>query len=271
MLHQPNIMQDFQQTDFCDDTFSHPVYTIGHGPGVVLMHELPGMVPSCVDLARDIAREGFRVYMPLLFGQADRPHTNAIICKNLAKLCISREIKLFAHRKSSPITNWLRALCRQAHAECGGEGVGVIGMCLTGGFVLSLLADRSVIAPVMSQPSWPICDSDLGLSVKELRQVQERRVPILALRFSGDRLCSDRRISTLEQEFGPVTEVLCDEELCWKRGENLELMEINSQPGNAAGISPNAHAVLTIDAGGVGHPTDRVRQRLMGFLRERLI
>jgi dienelactone hydrolase len=50
-------MQAFQQTDFSEDTFSHPVYTIGHGPGVVLRHELPGMVPSSVELARDIAQE----------------------------------------------------------------------------------------------------------------------------------------------------------------------------------------------------------------------
>jgi dienelactone hydrolase len=263
-------MQDFYQIDFSDQTFTHPVYVIGNGPGVVLMHELPGMVPECVDLARDIAREGFRVYMPLLFGAADRPHTNGIIFKNLAKLCISREINLFAHRQSSPITNWLRALCRQAHTECGGEGVGVIGMCLTGGFVLSLLADAAVIAPVMSQPAWPICADDLGLSAVDLERVKQRGVPILALRFSGDRLCSDQRIGTLEQEFGPVAEVLRDEELCWKRGENLELMEINSQPGNAAGISAKAHAVLTLDAGGVGHPTARVRRRVMEFLRERL-
>jgi dienelactone hydrolase len=234
------------------------------------MHELPGMVPECVDLARDIAQEGFRVYMPLLFGEADRAHTTAITISNLAKLCISREIKLFAHRQSSPITNWLRALCRQAHTDCGGAGVGVIGMCLTGGLVLSLLADAAVIAPVMSQLAWPLCADDLGLSAVDLERVKQRGVPILALRFSDDKLCSDQRIETLEREFGPVAEVLRDEELCWKRGKNLELMEINSQPGNAAGIPAQAHAVLTIDAGGVGHPTTRVRRRVMEFLRERL-
>jgi dienelactone hydrolase len=265
-------MQDFQQANFSDDTFTHLVYEIGKGPAVVLMHELPGMAPECVDLARDIAHQGFRVYVPLLFGEADRPGTNLTTLGNLARLCISREIKLLVRKQSSPITIWLRALCRKAHQECGGSGVGVIGMCLTGGFVLSMLADESVIAPIMSQPSWPP-GSDLGLSEAELAQVKQRTeqgLPILALRFSGDKLCTDAKIMALEQEFGPMTVVQQDDALCWRRGKTLELMEINSLPGNPFGIPAKAHAVLTIDARGAGHPTDRAKQRVLEFLGEQL-
>ncbi len=40
-------------------------------------------------------------------------------------------------------------LARQAHRECGGRGVGVIGMCVTGGFALSMAVDPAVMAPVM--------------------------------------------------------------------------------------------------------------------------
>jgi hypothetical protein len=31
--------------------------------------------------------------------------------------------------RSSPIIDWLRALARRAHKECGGRGVGAIGLC----------------------------------------------------------------------------------------------------------------------------------------------
>ena len=57
-----------------------------------------------------------------------------------------------------PVTfpQWLRALARLAHAECGGPGVGAIGMCFTGNFALSLMLEPAVRAPVLSQPSLPL-------------------------------------------------------------------------------------------------------------------
>jgi dienelactone hydrolase len=270
-------MKDFQLTDFAHEALTLPVYMIGIGPAVVLMQELPGINPTCVDLAREIASRGFRVYLPLLVGQPDRSHDRNLkvaSLKNLVRMCIRREFDLFASRQSSPITNWLRALCRQAHAECGGRGVGAIGMCMTAGFVLSLVADRSTIAPVMTQISYPIAADKLDLSAEELMQVKDRvtqGVPILALRFSGDSLSSAQRFATLEREFGSATEIIQDDnELCWRQGNNLELIEINSQPGNPFGISTESHSVLTDDLRGVGHPTYRVKQRVLEFLQEQL-
>ncbi len=37
------------------------------GPGVVLMHELTGMSPDCLDLAEYLATD-FRVFLPLFYG-----------------------------------------------------------------------------------------------------------------------------------------------------------------------------------------------------------
>ena len=48
------------------------------------------------------------------------------------------------------------ALVRLAHQECGGRGVGAIGMCLTGGFALSMALDPVVLAPVLAQPGLPV-------------------------------------------------------------------------------------------------------------------
>jgi hypothetical protein len=43
----------------------------------------------------------------------------------------------------------------KAHAECGGRGVGAIGMCFTAGFALAPMIEPNVVAPMLSQPSLP--------------------------------------------------------------------------------------------------------------------
>ena len=43
----------------------------------------------------------------------------------ILSLCVSREFTMLAANKSSPVTEWLRALARLAHQECGGRGVGL--------------------------------------------------------------------------------------------------------------------------------------------------
>ena len=100
------------------------------------------MTPECIALGEAIAASGFTVHLPLLFGEPGDNHPVFFI----AKLCISREFRLFASGGGSPIVDWLRALCRKVKADCGGLGVGAIGLCLTGNFAISLMADDSVLA-----------------------------------------------------------------------------------------------------------------------------
>nr|MDJ0679954.1 dienelactone hydrolase family protein [Xenococcaceae cyanobacterium MO_167.B52] len=248
-------MEDFTKFYFTEGSSPQRlVYKKGSGAAVILMHELPGMIPECVDLGRRLA-ENFTVYLPLLFGEPDQPFSLPKLMQYAALICISQEFYCFAKNKSSPITKWLKALCRQAKHECGGKGVGVIGMCLTGGFVLSLMADENVIAPVASQPSLPfgITSSHkaaLGVSPEELAVAKERAnngVPILALRFSEDKASPQEKVMRLRQEFGEETEIIEDStELCWKRGAALETIEINSKPGNPYKIAQSSHAVLTL-------------------------
>ena len=272
-------MQDLTQFEFpTTGSPSRLVYRKGQGPAVVLMHELPGMIPECVDLARRIADRGFTVYLPLLFGEPNQPLSPLKMLQYTAQLCLSREFYCFTRHQSSPITNWLRSLCRQAHEECGDRGVGVIGMCLTGGFVLSLMADESVIAPVASQPSLPFgitpCHrAALGISPEDLKRAKARSqqvVPLLALRFSEDNISPPAKVDSLRREFGGTPEVIEDShELCWKRGQMLETIEINSRIGNPFGIPKNSHAVLTLGfQEQKDHPTNRVFERVIGFLQE---
>lgn len=274
-------MKDFSVFDFsADGSSSRRVYRKGSGPAVILMHELPGMIPECVDLARRIADAGFTVYLPLLFGEPDQPLSLPNVLSYTAQICISHEFYCFAKHQSSPITSWLKALCRKAHQDCGNRGVGVIGMCLTGGFVLSLMADESVIAPVVGQPSLPFGITEahkaaLGISAPELEAAKVRAkqgVRILALRFSEDTISPPERFATLRQEFGDTPKVVEDSpELCWKRGKTLETIEINSKSGNPYNIAKRSHPTLTLGYREKGHPTNRVFQRVIQFLQEQFL
>lgn len=256
-------LSDFADFEFEHDGATRRVYQKGTGPGVVVMHEIPGITPQVADFARRIADEGFTVYMPQLFGTPNKPLSVPYLVGQLTRACISREFTVLGKNESSPITDWLRALCRRAHADCGGPGVGAIGMCLTGNFALSLMVDESVMAPVLSQPSLPFGVSAahraaLHVSPEELAVVKKRAAAgcgVLALRFTGDPMCPDERFETLREELG----------------DGLEAIEIDSSKGNPHGIAGSAHSVVTTDlVDQDGHPTQAALHRVIEVFRERL-
>ena len=248
----------FSEFVFSDGDIEHRVFRTGGGPGVLIMHELPGMTKACTDFAEEVARE-FTAFLPLMFG---KPGDYSPL-RSLARLCIGREFRLFANRGGSPIAEWMRALCRKVHLECGGPGVGVIGMCLSGNFAISLMADPSVLAPVASQPSLPLglsrrSRAALAITNAEMSAAIARAqsgITLLGLRFSNDRLCPRERFASLRQAFGPA----------------FVEIEIDSSKGNRWGIRPNAHCILTdefVDES--GHPTREARDAVLAFLREKL-
>jgi dienelactone hydrolase len=253
----------FDTFPFTHDGATRTVYRRGSGPAVVVMHEIPGITPQVAEFARRVADAGFTVYLPHLFGTPGKPLSTPYMLAQMGRACISREFRVLARNESSPITDWLRALCRHAHAECGGPGVGAIGMCLTGNFALALMVDDAVMAPVLSQPSLPFPISKahraaLHLSADELAVVKRRAQTgcgVLGLRFPGDPLCSGERFATLRRELG----------------EAFEAIEIDSGPGNAHGIKRAAHSVVTTDlVDAEGHPTRAALERVLEFFRERL-
>ena len=103
------------------------VYRRGVGPGVVVMHEIPGIHPGVASFARRVADAGFSVAMPLMFGTPGKPGSTGYILEQLLHVCISREFRLLAAQQASPITNWLRALCRSLHASSAARGSGRSG------------------------------------------------------------------------------------------------------------------------------------------------
>ena len=198
----------FDEESYSDGEFGFPVYRKGDGPGVILLHELPGLTQETVKLAEYLVDGGFHVAMPLLFGDPLQRHPLGLSVGTAAmtvKLCIRREFNCLATGRSSPITRTLRAYAARLHAERGGKGVGAIGMCFTGGFVLSLMLEPALLAPVMAQPSLPFFGG-AGLDVEpETLAAAVRRssdAPVLALLFEDDDLCPRSRMDGLKTAFG---------------------------------------------------------------------
>ncbi|TAM85579.1 MAG: dienelactone hydrolase, partial [Jatrophihabitans sp.] len=132
---------------------AHPTYRKGDGPGVIVIHEVPGITPKVIAFAEEVVARGFTVVMPSLFGRPQADPTAAESLRSIARVCVSAEFSLFALGRTSPVAIWLRSLARQLHAQVGGPGVGAVGMCLTGGFALAMLADAPIAAPVLAQPA----------------------------------------------------------------------------------------------------------------------
>lgn len=192
------------------DGYTHDTYRKGAGPGVIVIHEVPGLHPSVIAFGEELVASGYTVVMPSLFGRAEAPYSTWSMVKALPRVCISRELTLLATGTTAPLAGWLRSLARRLHADVGGPGVGALGMCLTGGFALAMMVDPAVIAPVLCQPSAPVPlgarrAGDLNLSPADLEAVRERAragCAVLGLHFVEDGLVGSR-FATLERELGP--------------------------------------------------------------------
>jgi dienelactone hydrolase len=252
----------FEVTTFTHDGRTHEVYRAGTGPAVIVMHELPGLYPGMAVFGQRLVDAGYRVYLPSLFGRPGAPLSGKEIRNSLMRVCVSREFYMLADR-TAPAVSWLRALAAQAHQECGGPGVGAVGMCFTGGYALAMAVDTAVLAPVLSQPATPgpltaRKRAALGLDPADLASVKTRTADglcVLGLRFSQDKASPPERFATLRRELGDA----------------FEAIEIDSSPGNPHGIKQGAHSVLTEDLVDTpGHPTRAALDRVMAFFAERL-
>jgi len=254
-------IDDFERYDATYDGATRAVYRGGRGPAVIVMHEIPGLHPGVIAFGRRVVAAGFTVYMPSLFGKPGQPTTPAYTAASIARACVSREFATWATRTTSPIVGWLRALARDAHRECGGPGVGAVGMCLTGGFALAMMVDPIMLAPVLSQPSLPFPVSaahrrDLGISDADLAAIKRHDTCVLGLRFTGDRLVPEARFARLRAELG----------------DRFIAIEIDSSPSNRHGIPRLAHAVLTHDfVDAPDHPTRLAADRVIAFYRDKLV
>lgn len=191
--------------------FTRDTYRRGTGPGVIVIHEIPGITPSVIRFANDVAERGFTVVLPDLVGTAGKEVSPTYLAVSTLRVCVAREFTMWALDRTSPIVAWLRALARRVHGDVGGPGVGAVGMCFSGGFALAMMVDESTVAPVLSQPSLPLARGggrgagNLGLSADDAATVARRAAEgcrVLGLRFTGDRLVGDARFANLHELLG---------------------------------------------------------------------
>jgi dienelactone hydrolase len=258
------VYEDFERREVALLGETREVFVKGEGPAIVVMHEVPGLYPGVADFARRVVDAGFSVYMPSLFGTAGRAFSVAYNIETMARACVSREFTMFATRKNSPLTEWLRALGKLAWEERGGAGVGAVGMCLTGGFALAMMVDDHLLAPALSQPSLPLGilpaqRRDLGIDDVTLARVKERAQNgscVMGLRFTRDPLVPEERFARLREELGDA----------------FLAIEIDSSVGNPHDFSFVDHSILSLSfRDEPGHPTRVALDRLLAFFAERLL
>jgi hypothetical protein len=186
---------DIAQWFYVSETGSRPV---------LLMHELPGMIPECVALGRKLAAGGFKVYMPLLFGEPGERYRAALL-----RICWNREFHTMVSGQTSPMVAWLRALLDRMAEENDRKPIGVIGMCLTGNFALTLIAHEGVAAAACCQPALPLIRADplLAMSPADLAASVKRAATlgtgcILGLRYRDDWKSRHSQWRMVKEAFG---------------------------------------------------------------------
>jgi len=204
-----DVLDGWELGEFSAAEMTYPTYRRGSGPGVVVIHEVPGITPLVARFANEVVDAGFTVVMPSLLGTPGKSPSGAYLASSVLKMCIAKEFAAFALNRTSPVIAWLRALARNLHNDVGGPGVGAVGMCFSGGFALGMMVDDLMLAPVLSQPSLPLPvgkrrAADLHLSPDDDAAVIERAAhgcQVLGLRFTEDRAVGDR-FTTLREKLG---------------------------------------------------------------------
>ena len=256
MTHSFTPIANYSATPFsatCNTghTISHDVYRRGSGPPVIIIQELPGIGPETMRLADEFVDRGFEVILPHLFGPLEKISVGG----NLMRVfCMRKEFSLFKKNGSSPIVDWLKALCRDVKAQSQTKGVGVIGMCLTGNFAISLMGDDSVLAAVSSQPSMPLLKpTQLHMSEKEIAVIRQRidnTAPIHAYRFAEDPLCTADKYLAIDTAFNE---------------SDAKRVITHTLPGKG-------HSVLTLDfVNEHGHPTREALNDIMEYFSIQLL
>lgn len=245
-------MEGFTKTRFAapiaGKSKAFDVYRMGAGPPVILMQELPGIGEEVIALCHRLANAGFEVWVPHWFGPLGRTDP-----RNLVRvLCMRREFQIFAKRKSSAIVEWMRALCRHVAETAGYERVGVIGMCLSGNFALTLIAEENVWAAVASQPSLAIrAPGALHMSDTEIaatRAALDAKGAMHAYRFEDDVFCTGERFAAIDAAF------------------NDDAVRVVTHV-----IAGRGHAVLSRHYDETpGSPTAAAMREVIGYLRQHL-
>lgn len=266
-LTEPDPLDDFAPRVVEIDGLARTVHVAGRGPAVIVMPETPGISPHLARFARWVRDAGFTAWMPSLFGRDGALPDVEEAVATFRRTCVAAEFRALGAGRPSPVASWLRGLARIAHAECGGPGVGAIGMCFTGNFALSMMLEPAVLAPVLCQPSMPLEDAAaLESPPEELAAVRLRLeredLSVRAWLFDGDRFCTAQRFVAYSAALGDRFEprVLPD-----------AAAATTDLPPFFEHVIKGAHSVVTVHlVDAEGEPTRAARDEILAFFARRL-
>lgn len=207
-------LSHFHEPSDMGATVKRPVFVSKSGDKpLIILHELPGMSPTFIEYCRKMAGEGFKVYMPLIF---KTPGTEMGTFASAA-FCVSREFRdLFSAKAGTnarPFTAWLHELVQEVSDKHPESKIGVVGMCLTGGFAISAIAEPHVQAVASCQPAAPFFFNikTLGLSETERQRVEvgkeSKAIPcVKAYRYKEDTICKESHMEAAKALLGPSME-----------------------------------------------------------------
>lgn len=234
-----------------DKIAKHDVYTLGTGRKIVLIiQELPGIGQETLALADRFVAQGYTVVLPHLFGPIGKTATAG----NLIRvICMKREFKIFARNESSPIVDFLSGLCTALKEKHQVKGIAVIGMCLTGNFAISLMANQDVLAGFASQPSMAVLSQpSLHMSPDEIEQIKknlDKVGPMHCGSFEGDKFCTLQKIKSIDDTFN--------------RDDQQRIIFHK--------LKGKKHAILTLDfVDKAGHQTRKTLEAIFDYFDEQL-
>jgi dienelactone hydrolase len=162
-------------------------------------------------LAQRLAKNGFAVYVPILFGNAREDPNNPWLASRALSFAFGKPDWRAndAAADDRPVIHEIAGLCTAIAARHPKKKIGVIGLCITGSFPLELLAEGSPIAaPVISQPAIPLVAPDFhrrasfGMSQRKMlalqQEVNERHLQVLGFRFELDQISPPERFANIQ-------------------------------------------------------------------------
>ena len=180
------------QISLLDRTIDLEFYSAGEGkkPAVIFFHDLMGIVPALRQTAEALSAVGVHVFLPNLYTDGG------------AKYCV-RALFSSVFRNNEPDNNpfldEVQDLISKINLreEVEANNLGVVGQCLTGGFVLHAAIRKDVKAPIVFHHSFGLKGSGIPKNCSALisQQVQGHFCNI-------DPFCPDKRVQQLKKEIG---------------------------------------------------------------------
>ena len=163
-------------------------------PGIIFLHDITGIQESTRETARHLFREGYQVLIPDLFSKDGA--WNYCVRMLFDKVCRDNE-------ENNPAMMEIHELIEKfkAFEEVDSENIGLIGQCLSGGFVLQAAMRPDLKAPVVFHHSFGFSGS--GMPKTCVPKVQHK----IQGHFSNfDFITPKERVAELKTDLGEKLE-----------------------------------------------------------------